>query len=159
LAAAGLGGSIGSSLRKTWNHRSKSVGRQVALAAWSLDVGAPARPYLRGTKVRKDKHRHHNSFVGLERQILFRCESWRALSAKAKLFYVYLKAKYNTLNNGKIQLHYSELSDMPGFGSRQAFYNASKELIQAGWVEKTNLGGLYRNPNTYKLTGRYDGML
>ena len=90
---------------------------------------------------------------------MFKCESWRHLSLRAKVFYLYLKAKYNGRNNGEIQLHFSELSDAPGFGSRRGFYGAAKELIRAGWVERTNPGGLYRNPNTYKLTRRYDDML
>lgn len=90
---------------------------------------------------------------------MFKCASWRQLSPRAKIFYLYLKAKYNAQNNGEIQLHFSELSDQPDFRSRKAFYGSSKELIAAGWLERTNPGGLHRNPNTYRLTGKYDEML
>lgn len=105
--------------------------------------------------MKKGRRDYHSSFVGLERGAL-KCESWRGLSLRAKVFYLHLKGKYNGSNNGEIQLHFSELSGHPGFSSRRAFYGASKELIGAGWVERTNPGGLYRNPNTYKLTGKYD---
>jgi hypothetical protein len=106
--------------------------------------------------MRKGRRDYHSSFVGIDRRVIFKCESWRGLSLRAKLFYLYLKAKYNGQNNGEIQLHFSELSNHPGFSSRRAFYGAAKELTVAGWVERTNFGGLYRNPNTYKLTGKYD---
>jgi len=109
--------------------------------------------------VKKGKHDYYSSFVALERRALFKCESWRSLSLRAKIFYLYLKAKYNGKNNGEIQLHFSELSGHPGFNSRRAFYGAAKELAGAGWIERTNPGGLYRNPNLYKLTGRFDAML
>jgi len=107
-------------------------------------------------KRRRDRYR---SFVAIERNVLRRCPEWRRLSLRAKVFYFYLKSKYNAINNGEIQLHFSELQDMPGFTSRGAFYAAKKELISTGWIEQTNPGGLYRNPNTYKLTGKYDAML
>jgi hypothetical protein len=109
--------------------------------------------------MKKYKHDHDSSFVGLERRVLFKCESWRGLSLRAKVFYIYLKAKYNGKNNGEIQLHFSELSGHPGLSSRRAFYGAAKELIGAGWIERTNAGGLYRNANTYAITGKYDAML
>ena len=117
------------------------------------------RPYIQGATVKKGKNNRHVSFVAIERGVMFKCKSWRGLSLRAKIFYQYLKAKYNGRNNGEIQLHFSELSDQPGFRSRRAFYGAAKELIAEGWVERTNPGGLYRNPNTYKLTGRFDAML
>jgi hypothetical protein len=108
--------------------------------------------------MKKGKRDHYSSFVALERRVL-RSEEWRSLSLRGKLFYIHLKGKYNRINNGEIQLHFSELSGHPGFRSRRAFYGAAKELVGAGWVERTNPGGLYRNPNTYKLTGRFDAML
>ena len=108
--------------------------------------------------MRKGRERYI-SFVALERGVMLRCASWRQLTLRAKIFYLYLKVKYNGKNNGEIQLHFSELADLPDFKSRKAFYSAEKELEAAEWVERTNMGGLYRNPNTYKLTGKYDAML
>jgi len=88
--------------------------------------------------------------------MLFSCPEWRRLSGRAKIFYIYLKAKYNTVNNGNLQLHFSELQDLPDLRSRKAFYGAVHELEASGWVERTSSGGLFRNPNTYRLTFRHD---
>lgn len=78
---------------------------------------------------------------------------------KAKIFYLYLKGKYNGRNNGEIQLHYSELHGQQGFSCKSSFYGAAHELEKAGWITRTDRGGLYKNPNVYELTGTYDGML
>ncbi len=109
--------------------------------------------------MKKYKRDRNTSYVGIERSTIFRCESWKNLSLRAKLFYLHLKAHYDGTNNGTIELHFSELSGHPGFNSRRAFYNAAKELIAAGWITRTNpeQSGLYRNPNRYGLTGKYDG--
>lgn len=106
--------------------------------------------------MKKGRRDFHCSYVGIDRGTLLQDESWRALSVRAKLFYIYVKAKHNGKNNGAIQLHFTELSGHPGFNSRRAFYAAARELEASGWIERTNPGGLYRNPNTYKLTGQHE---
>jgi hypothetical protein len=108
--------------------------------------------------MKKGCHDYHSSFVALERGLL-RNPEWRRLSSRAKIWYLYLKGKYNGRNNGEIQLHFSELHDLPDLRGRRAFYGAARELEAAGWIKRTNSGGLYRNPNTYRLTGHFDGML
>lgn len=112
---------------------------------------------------RKGKDDRYASFVRLERGMLFRCPEWRKLSARAKIFYIYLKAKYNgpsgrghVTNNGQLQLHFSELSDLPDLRSRKAFYGAVRELEASGWIKRTNQGGLFRDANTYELTWHHD---
>lgn len=112
-----------------------------------------------GARVKKGRRDRYSSFVALERRVLFKCESWRRLSARAKIFYLYLKAGYNGQNNGQIQLHFGALSDLPELRSRKSFYGAARELEAAGWIKRTTPGGLFRNPNTYLLTGQFDGML
>lgn len=109
--------------------------------------------------MKKGRRDYHLSFVGLERKMLFKCNESRQLSARAKIVYTYLKAAYNSRNNGEIQLFFSALADQPDFKSKKAFYGATKELIQTGWIERTKNGGLFRNANAYRLTGKYDGML
>ena len=114
----------------------------------------------------KYKDEDHSSYVRIARCVLFRCPEWRQLSARAKIFYLYLKAKYNgpsnrkghITNNGSIQLHFSELKDLPELKSRKAFYGAARELEASGWIKKTNpeRSGLFRNPNTYRLTWQHD---
>jgi hypothetical protein len=108
--------------------------------------------------MKKGRRDYHSSFVALERKALKEPE-WRNLKSRSKIFYLYLKAKYNGQNNGEIQLHFSELQDLPELRSRKAFYGAARELEATGWIERTNQGGLFRNANTYRLTGKYDAML
>lgn len=116
--------------------------------------------------MRKGKRDYHSSFVRIGRDLIFRSEEWKRLSLRAKILYVTLKAKYNGSNNGEIQLHFSEMATQPGFSSRRGFYGAVQELVAAGWIEKNNAGpgqqvggGLFRNPNLYVLTGKYDALL
>ena len=109
--------------------------------------------------MKKGRRDHHSSFVALERKTLFKCEEWRQLSSRGKVFYLYLKAGYNGHNNSEIQLHFSELQGLPDFHSRASFYGAARELVRTGWIERANQGGLFRNANAYRLTGKYDAML
>lgn len=100
-----------------------------------------------------------SSFVMIGRGTLLRSNEWKGLSAAAKILYLYLKAKYNGSNNGQIRLHYSELRGVKGISSPSTISRAIRELEQKGWLEITNLGGLYRRINEYRLTGTYDDHL
>ncbi|MDH4219971.1 MAG: helix-turn-helix domain-containing protein [Candidatus Aminicenantes bacterium] len=108
------------------------------------------------SKRRRDKG--HKSFVMLSRRML-RFEEWKDLSPAAKLFYIYLKGKYNGINNGGIQLHYSELKGVKGLSSPSTISKASKELERRGWIRRTKQGGLHRYYNEYELTGDHDECL
>ena len=101
--------------------------------------------------------RKYGHFVGLSKKTL-RCDSYKALSAAAKILYFYLKGKYNGSNNGEIALHYSELKEVVGIKSSATVSNAFKELIEKGWVKKTKHGGLMRYQNKYELTWEHDDM-
>jgi|GEM_PF-1331193 hypothetical protein len=103
----------------------------------------------------KSKYQYGN-FVMLGRDMLLRCQEWKQLSLAAKLAYVYLRAKHNGSNNGKISLHYSELETVKGFGSPSTVSKAFKELEKAGWIRRTKYGGLHRYSNLYELTSGYD---
>jgi len=105
---------------------------------------------------RKGK-RSSGHFVRLSKKTL-RCDSYKALSAAAKILYLYLKGKYNGINNKEIALHYSELKGIVGLKSSTTVSNAFKELIEKGWVKKTEHGGLYRYENKYELTWKYDDL-
>jgi DNA-binding MarR family transcriptional regulator len=107
--------------------------------------------------MKKGKRDVHSSFVALDRSILFKCDSWKGLTPGAKLFYVYLRAKFNGGNNGQIKLHYSELKGIRGFSSNETISRSIRELEAAGWIERTRKGGLYRFQTDFKLTGKYDG--
>jgi hypothetical protein len=134
------------------------MSRQVALAAGPLDVGAPARLYIRGAIVKKGRRDRYASFVGLERKLI-RSAEYRQLSPRAVTLYTHIKAKYNGGNNGAIVFHYSEIQGAKGFASDKTICATIKELECKGWIERTHVGGLYRFQNLFKLTGKYDAMV
>ena len=95
-------------------------------------------------------------FMMLGRDMVLHCDEWKQLSPSAKILYICVKAKHNGTNNGNIILHYSELEAVEGLRSPSTVSKAFKELAQKGWITKTSNGGMYRIPNKYGLTGRYD---
>lgn len=90
---------------------------------------------------------------------MLKMKEWKELTPKAKTLYIHLKAKFNGSNNGQIRLYYSELKDMKGFSSHNTISSSFKELENKEWIERTEIGGLYRHFNEYKLTGKYDEYL
>lgn len=109
----------------------------------------------------RNNGRTNRSFVMISRSMLFRCEEWRGLSPKAKILYLYLKAKYNGSNNGNIRLYYSELNGIKGFSSDATKSRAFQELVRNNWVRKMSIriAGSCRNNNDYQLTGEYDELV
>jgi len=106
--------------------------------------------------VNKNKRKSFFSFVMRGRDMLLHCDEWKRLSPAAKLLYITLKAKHNGSNNGDICLHYSELKTVRGLCSPSTVSKAFKELEKEGWIKRTRYGGLFRNPNKYGMTGRFD---
>lgn len=96
------------------------------------------------------------NFLMLGRDMVLHCHEWKQLSPSAKILYIHIKAKHNGTNNGDIILPYSELRAVEGFRSPSTASHAVKELVKKGWITKSGNGGLYRTPNRYALTGRYD---
>jgi hypothetical protein len=108
------------------------------------------------SRMKKGKANKNRSFVMLGRSMLLKGPEWKSLSISAKLTYVYLKAKYNGINNGGIRLHYSELKGVKGLSSPAAISRAFKELEKKEWIRRTKHGGLYRYFNEFELTGKHD---
>lgn len=98
----------------------------------------------------------YTNFFMLGREMILHCDEWKQLSLSAKVLYLYVKAKHNGTNNNQICLHYSELETVKGLSSPSTVSKAFRELGQKGWIGRKSLGGLYRTPNTYGLTGKYD---
>ncbi len=73
---------------------------------------------------KRKKDKRYRPFVMLPRKML-RSKEWKELSPAAKLFYVYLKGKYNGHNNGEIRLYYSELK---AYHHRQQYQLPTKNL-------------------------------
>jgi len=91
-------------------------------------------------------------FVMMEKNTL-RCQDWKQLSHTEMIAYLYLKANYNGSNNGKIQLPYKS---MEAVMAHKTLSTALKGLVDKGWIERTQRGGLYRYVCHYRLTGKYD---
>lgn len=108
---------------------------------------------------RRRRWHSSRSFVMIPRGMLFNCKEWKELSAPAKLLYIMIKARYNGSNNGDISLPYSALKDYRGISSSATISKASSELQKAKFIERRQIGGLFRRQNYYKLTGRFDDHL
>lgn len=102
------------------------------------------------------KKKSFRDFMMLGRDMLLHCEEWKRLSLAAKLVYITIKAKHNGSNNGQICLHYSELKTVRGLRSPSTVASAFKELEREGWIKRTRYGGMFRSPNKYEMTGKYD---
>jgi DNA-binding MarR family transcriptional regulator len=89
----------------------------------------------------------------VEKEML-KSPEWKELSNPAKLIYINLKAKYNGTNADKLRLSYTEIKQYLGFSSA-TITKAFREIEKASWVEKTQMGGLYRFYNLYKLIGKW----
>lgn len=79
---------------------------------------------------------------------MLRSKAWQSLSNPARVAYVHLKAKYNGSNGKDLSLTYSE---MEPYMSRRTFSRAIKQLINCGFIELVQHGGLMRSPNIYAL--------
>ena len=90
---------------------------------------------------------------------MLRCNEWKNLSPAAKLIYIYLKSKFNGQNNGEIKLYYSELKGIRGISAPSTAAGGFKELELKGWINRIQIGGMYRYFNIFRLTGKHDDSL
>ena len=93
------------------------------------------------------------SFASIQRDTLNSSVFKLDLEWYEKLAYLYFKKNYNGFNNGEIELRYSE---MKGVMCTTYFKKAIDGLIEKGWVERIEHGGMYGTPAKYKLTGKYE---
>ena len=91
----------------------------------------------------------------MERKLLH-TKQWKSLSGSEKILYIHLKGRYDSSNNGELELPYTAMKDVGGcLGSRTVF-RAFKGLEEKGWIKRTQAGGLYRKINRYALTWNWD---
>lgn len=77
---------------------------------------------------------------------------YRKLSSSAQIIYIYMRNKLNGKYGLSIVLTYKEMNDVMG---TQAFSRATKELIEAGFIDKVEKGGLFGNANVFKFIGEH----
>ena len=91
-------------------------------------------------------------FVMVRRDLL-KDLTWRKLSNAAKVLYIYLRFKFDFKRvNSEVSLPYVEIKDMM---SSKTVSRAFKELIKAGFLEKSLQGGLFKGMSRYKFKGQY----
>ena len=96
------------------------------------------------------KHPKLQPFVPIRRDLL-KDPTWRTLSNKAKVIYLYLR--YNSINKTTyIKLPYSQLLDMM---SSQTISNGFRELEQAGFIRQISKGGMSGRPAIYEFIGPF----
>lgn len=103
--------------------------------------------------------RNSEPYIRLARRLLLSSDEWKGLCSSAKLLYLYLKAKYNGSNNGKIKLAYHELRGVHGLSSPSTISAAQAQLRERGWITIEFFGGIRRHSNLYGLTGKFDDLL
>jgi hypothetical protein len=78
-------------------------------------------------------------------------ENYIRMSHKAKVLFVDVATQYNGSNNGDLCIAYSIMKKQ-GWKSKQTLFLAMDELKHYGWVVRTRIGGLNKNPNLYAIT-------
>jgi hypothetical protein len=114
--------------------------------------GATVKKYRNKKKGKWPKQWQYTKFA---RQMIFSKE-WADLSPAAKIIYIQMKGKYNSNNNGRLKLYYSELRKIKGLKCSRSISKGFRELEKKEWTRWTKLGGAYGRPNEYELTGKYD---
>ena len=93
-------------------------------------------------------------FVMISKRLL-ESPAWLDLSSNAKVIYIHLKKqKQNADCNEKIKLPYRDRRENPL--SFRSFSRAIKALIEHGFVELEEKGGLERRPNVYRLSEKWE---
>jgi len=95
---------------------------------------------------------------------MLRSKEFRQLSPTAQLLWIYLRANFNPMNpdctnratgRDQVYLSYSEIKTVNGFHSSATISKAFKELIDNGWIQVAERGGLYAGPSAYYFIGPY----
>lgn len=79
-------------------------------------------------------------------------KEWKSLHWYSKLAYLRMKRKYNPNNGDHVAVSYREMSDEM---SQQSFGRAIKELLEVGFIEVVQKGGLFRKRNFYVFSYRW----
>lgn len=75
-------------------------------------------------------------------------KAWQELTNAARVAYIHLKRKVTNPNPGEITLSYKE---MEKFMHRHTYADALALLEKKGFIEKTQMGGLYRRRNFFRF--------
>lgn len=79
-------------------------------------------------------------------------KEWKTLHWYSKLAYLRIKRKYNPNNGDQVSVSYREMTDEM---TQKTYGKAIKELLEEGFIEVVQKGGLYRRRNYYTLSYRW----
>ena len=90
-------------------------------------------------------------FALVEKEILY-SQSWSNLTDSAKVIYLHLKGEFNGSNGDKLKLPYSQMRKIM---SNATYWRGIKSLDEVGFIDIVTHGGLEKNPNVYRISGRW----
>jgi len=93
-------------------------------------------------------------FIALAKQGIYE-HYLTGLSAKAIILYLVLLEKFNGFNQDEIWITYREIlkNNVTALKSNSSIRSAQKELVEKGWIELVEQGGL-NICNKFRLTGK-----
>ena len=94
-------------------------------------------------------------FIQLNLEI-YDSPKWRSLKWYSKLAYLRIKRNRITKEDKKIVLTYREILDEM---SQPTFSKALKELLESGFIEIVQTGGLLKKKNYYALSNKWETIL
>jgi len=100
-----------------------------------------------GNKRKKDRSKSP-PFVMIFKEMLA-SEAWGALTNASRVAYLHLKGKSINSDQTEIFLSYKEMERIM---EKRTFSRSLKELQEIGFIEKTQMGGLFRRRNIFRLS-------
>ena len=98
-------------------------------------------------KSSKSKEDRLPPFAAILKHML-QSKAWENLSNPARVAYVHMKGKLCNAHQTEVTLSYRE---MEKFMHQNTFTRAIKQLVENGFIEIEQKGGLYRKRNYYTL--------
>lgn len=75
--------------------------------------------------------------------------AWEKLSNASRVAYIHIKRQARNSHPGDLKLPYS---DMDGIMKRHTFARSIRQLEALGFIERSQIGGLYRRTNLFRLS-------
>ena len=97
---------------------------------------------------RNGKNKIEGPFVPILRHMIW-CPAYKKLTNPARTAYLLLKAQVK--ENGQREVVFPYAHAQP-YMNRHTFSRSIKQLVELGFIEKSDFGGLYRRTNVYKFT-------
>jgi hypothetical protein len=81
-------------------------------------------------------------------KFMIKSPAFKKLTNASRVAYLLLKAQCNNRDQREVVFPYSHAED---YMNRHTFARSIKQLVDLGFIEKSDFGGLYRRTNVYRL--------